>query len=231
MMGWKLFLAYYTLITSFVLFIWSIFQAPKPEGFFLTILIIPISLYFWILVSGVSKPRPSDSSPENQKPRGEAKLPLIILMTLFVSTFSIFVYSEIMNRSLNSQSSAIQTSKQISSLKLELEKQNKAFHEATLGELGKIKNQLINLKTAQKVTEDTEILGDVTTLVGTVTIKDAKNQTISVYAEKSVSSKLVGKAEFGKNYTFLENDQDWYLILLDSKEGFVRSQFVKEVQY
>jgi len=231
MMGWKLFLAYYTLITSLALFIWSIFYAQKPEGFFLTILIIPIGIYFWILVAGAAKPRSSDSSAENQKPRGGAKFPLIVLMTLFVSSFSIFVYSEIESRSLNQQSSAIQTSKQISSLRLELEKQNKVFHEETLGELGKIKNQLINLKDAQKVTEDTKILGDVTALVGTVTIKDQKNQTVNVYAEKSVSSKLVGLAEFGKNYTFLEKDQDWYLILLGAKEGFIRSLFVKEIQY
>jgi uncharacterized protein YgiM (DUF1202 family) len=80
------------------------------------------------------------------------------------------------------------------------------------------------------VTEDAGILGEVIALVGTITIKDPKNQTVNVYAEKSVSSKLIGKAEFGKNYTFLEKDQDWYLILLEEKEGFIRSQFVKETQ-
>ncbi|MDP2585493.1 MAG: hypothetical protein Q8P29_01280 [Candidatus Levybacteria bacterium] len=226
---WKIFLAYYTFIVSLVLFIWSIFYAQKPEGFFLTLLIIPINLYFLLLIAGVGKSQSSNSPSENQGTG--SKLPQVVLMTLFVSTFSIFVYSEISSRSINSQSPAsLSVSKQINSLALDLEKQNKESYEDLIKELGKIKNQLINLKAAQKVSEDAGILGETTVLVGTITISDPKNQTITVYAEKSVSSKIVGKAEFGKNYTFLEKDQDWYLILLGVEEGFIRSQFVKETQ-
>lgn len=234
MKRYQLFLAYYTLIATLALFIWSIFFAPKPQGFLLTLFVIPISLYFWLLVSGVSKPYPSDPSSENQNRGEKTKLPLIVLIILFISVFSVFAYSEISSRPLNSESESASAFKQISSLKLELEKQNKAFHEKheeMVGELRELKDELINIKWVQKVNEDATVMGDATSLVGTVTIKGQENQTVNVYAEKSASSKVLGKAEFGKTYTFIEKDQDWYLILLGNKEGFISSQFVKEVLY
>lgn len=227
MKGYRLFLAYYTFITSLALFIWSIFYAPKPQNFLLTALIVPTSLYFWLLIGGVSKP-PSSTSENQGK---NINFPLIVLMTLFVSSFSIFVYSTANNRSSNSELVPTSISKQIDSLKLELKNQNKVFHEETVVELSKLKNQLINLKSAQKVTENTEILGDITALAGTVTIKDKIYPTVNVYSEKSTSSAVLGKAEFGKTYTFIEKNQDWYLILIGTKEGFINSKFVKEVLY
>jgi len=230
MKRYQLFLAYYTLIATLALFIWSIFFIQKPQGFLLTLFIIPISLYFWILVTGVSKLRPSDPSTENQNQGKRTKFPLIVLMTLFISSFSIFAYSEINSRSLNQESASAPVVKQVSSLKLELENQNKTFHEELIRELGKVKDQLINLKGVQKVTPDTGILGDATS-VGTVTIKDKQYPIVNVYKEKNISSEVIGKAEFGKTYTFIEKDQTWYLILLGEKQGYIQSEFVKEVKY
>lgn len=228
MKRYQLFLAYYTLIATLALFIASIFFAPKPQGFLLTLFVIPISIYFWFLVSGASKHHPSDPSSQNQN-RGGTKFPLIVLIILFISTFSIFAYSEITNRPQNLESESATYSQQISSLKLDLEKQNKEFSEIIARELGRINSELINIKGVQKVNVDSTVMGDTTSQVGTVTISDKKYPTVDVYLEKSISSKVVAKAEFGKTYTFIEKDQDWYLILLGAKEGFIRSQFVKEV--
>lgn len=229
MKRYQLFLAYYTLIVTIVLFVWSIFYAPKPQGFFLSLLIVPIGIYFWLLVGGAPKPQSSNSSFENHE--RNIKFPLIVLMTLFISSFSIFLYSIISNPSRNSEPAFAPLSKQVDSLRLELENQNKTFREEIGKEFGGIKNQLINMKIAQDVTGDAGTLGDTTALAGTVTINDKKYPTINVYTEKSTSSATIGKAEFGKTYTFIEKDQDWYLILLGAKEGFISSQFVKEVQY
>lgn len=248
MKRYQLFLAFYTLITSTSLFIWSLIFAPKPQGFFLTLLIIPTSLYFWLIVLGVYKPQLADSHSENQNGKESSKLPLIILMTLFISSFSLFVYSIISSRSLSSESVFLPVvSKEISSLRQEIEKlnqndklnQNTELSEKMAKELNAVKSELADLKSGQKGIEDTSILGEEASQGGTLTIKDKKNSTVNVYEEKSLSSKIIGKAEFGKTYIFIEKNQDWYLILLtdvqknqnSEKQGFISSQFVKEVEY
>lgn len=152
-------------------------------------------------------------------------------MTLFISSASILAYSTVNNRSLSSNLTSLPTFKQFDSFKLELEAQNKAFREDILKEFEGLKNQLINMKTTQKITEDTEALGDTAPAVGTITIIDKRYPTVNVYAKQSSTSTVIGKAEFGQKYTFIEKNQDWYLILLETKEGFINNQFVKEIQY
>ena len=233
MKRYQLLLAYYTLIITVVLFFWSIFFTPKPLSFLLTLLVAPTGIYFWLLVTGTSKPQPSEAPIENQKHKGQPKFPFVVLMTLFISSFSIFIYSEITNRSsLNSQL-AVTTSvaKQIGSLKLELGDQNKAFRDDMVKELKTVKNELANIKSKQKVTKEATVMGDTTLQVGTITIADKKYPTANVYQEKILSSSIVGKIEFGKTYTFIEKTPDWYLVLIGEKEGYVSNQFVKEVQY
>ena len=233
MKRYQLFLAYYTLIATVVLFTWSIFFMPKPLSFLLTLLVAPTGIYFWLLITGTSKPLPSDQSSENQRQKENPMLPFVILMTLFISSFSIFVYSEIINRSSLNLQSAVTTSvaKQISSLKLEIKDQNKAFLENMVKEFKTVKDELTNMKGTQKVSEEATVMGDTTLQVGTITIADKKYPTVNIYQEKILSSSIVGKIEFGKTYTFIEKTTDWYLILIGEKEGYVDSQFVKEVQY
>lgn len=225
MKGYRLFLAYYTFIVSLVLFIWSIFYAPKPQGFLLTALIAPVSIYFWLLILGISKaPSPSENQSQG------TKFFLIFLMSLLISSVSIFIYSGFGNRSSNRDSATAPLLNEISSLKLQLENKNNSFNQKLIQELAAVKSQLENIKGTQKAIDD-PMIEDVATLTGTVTIKDKVNQTINVYSEKSTSSATIGKAEFGKNYTFIEKTENWYLILLGAREGFISSQFVKEVQY
>jgi len=72
-------------------------------------------------------------------------------------------------------------------------------------------------------------MGDSTVKVGSITIVD-KNTNCRCLFGKKLILKVVGIIEFGKTYTFIQKDADWYLLLLDGKEGFVNSQFVKEVE-
>jgi hypothetical protein len=225
MKQYRLFLAYYTFIATLASFIWSLFFAPRPQSFLLTLFLLPACIYFWLLLTKPASNLPSENQGKN------VKIPLIILMTLFISSFSIYAYSEVNNRSFNSEFTSLSTSKQLDLLKLELENQNKIFRAELIKEFGGLKNQLVNLKTSQKVVENTGSSEDTTSAVGTITITDKKYPTINVYTEKSSSSAVIGKAEFGKTYTFIEKNKDWYLILLGAKEGFISNQFVKEIQY
>lgn len=231
MKRYQLFLAYYTILASLGLFIWSIFFAQNPQGFLLTLLVIPIGIYFGLLVAGVAKSKPTDTSSENNTHKKYPSIFLIVLTTLFISSFSIFVYSAISNRSLDAQSaSLLKISKHINGLQKTFESQNETLYKELTKDIQDVKTRLIDIKTSQKNSEEKSVLDAATALqVGTVTIKDQKNQTVTVYQEKNSSSKTVGKAEFGTIYTFIEKDKDWYLILLGEKEGFISSQFVKEI--
>lgn len=224
MKGYRLFLAYYTFIISLALFIWSTFYGPKPQSYLITALVSPVSIYFLLLITGISK------TPPLSENKG-TKAPLIILLIFLISSISIFAYASISSRLAYSKLTSISSSNQISTLKLDLESQSKKTYEDLTRKLEEIKSQLINIKGTQNVSTDMGTFNDVATLAGTVTIIDKKYPTINVYAEKSASSAAVGKAEFGKNYTFIQKDQNWYLILLETKEGFINSQFVKEIQY
>ncbi len=244
MKRYQLFLAYYTLITSTSLFIWSLIFASKPQGFFLTLLIIPISLYFWLIVLGIFKPQPAKSLFINQIGEEGSKWPLIILMTLFISSFSLLVYSIISSRSPGSESVLLPAvSKEISSLRQEIEKlspdKESSANAKLAEELKAVKSKLTDLQSGQKRIEEASFSAEEASPGGTLTIKDKKNSTVNVYERKSLTSKIIGKAEFGKTYIFIEKYPDWYLVLLadvqknqnSGGQGFISSQFVKEVEY
>lgn len=240
-------MAYYTLITSVILFFWSIFMAPKPQGFILTLLILPIALFFLLPIIKISQDEEVDHPSENKNRRQTPKLTLAILATLFISSFSLFVYTSVNAYILSPEAvSPTMVFDKINSVDKKIDDLNKttqSYYQMS-DELETIRKEIAKAQ-LEKKTSNSQVLGDLTTQVGTVTITNKSNQTISVYEKKDISSKIIGKAEFGKNYTFLEKDKDWYLIILaDSsngqsaettsiggQEGYVNSQFMKEVSY
>jgi hypothetical protein len=231
MKGWRIFLAYYTLVVSLALFIWSLFFAQKPQGFLLTLLVVPIGFYFWLLVAGFG--RHSLDSSESQSEQKYARYPFLVLATVFISSFSIFFYSLINSRVSSSESASLsRISQQIDSLKKELADQNKELEAKIIEKTQDLQSSIAKIESAQKTAGDKNVLDATTALeVGTVTIKDEKNKKINVYKDKSLSSEIIGKAEFGKMYTFIEKDQNWYLILFNDKQGYIQSELVKEVKY
>ena len=223
MRGFQIFLAYYTLIVSVSIFIWSLIFVPKPEGILLALLIFPVSLYFWLTLSGTFKPNSEDQ-------RKSAKLPIFILATLFISALGIFTYSTTTGRL---------ASERIASLEKDLDKasQNKESYENVAKELKDTKKALALAKLEKKDLEKPAVLAESNPQVGTITIKDTAYAIVEVYEKKSFTSNVIGKAEYGKDYTFIEKDQNWYLIILpDSqesgsvKDGYINSQFVREIK-
>lgn len=66
---------------------------------------------------------------------------------------------------------------------------------------------------------------------GYITINDTKWEDVSIYEDKSYSSKIISKAEFGKAYRYTKKEPNWYLISLiaEEKTGWVSSRFFKEI--
>lgn len=53
---------------------------------------------------------------------------------------------------------------------------------------------------------------------GYITINDAKWEDVSIYEDKSYSSKIISNAEFGKAYRYTKKEPNWYLISLIAEE-------------
>lgn len=68
-------------------------------------------------------------------------------------------------------------------------------------------------------------------LSGFVTINDKKWQTVDIYEDSSYSSKVIGKLEFDKIYSFVKKSDSWYQIKLPNSQnlGWVAGRFLKEI--
>ncbi len=244
MRKFQLVLAYYTLLVSGGLFFWSIFLGPKPFGFLIALLMIPIGVYFWIIVLGKSKIKAVEYPKEAKSEAQLARLSLVILFTILISTSSMFAFSFINTKLLAPITEAPSSvSSRLSLIEQQVEGLSDEKEEST----EKILDELEDLKkTSPTEDEDSteealssidksKLLGVSEAKMNGVTIKSKDYSNVNVYKEKNSTSEIVGQAEFGKTYTFLDKSGEWYLILFtnktDTMEGFINSQFVKEVEY
>src|SRR3989338_3692202 len=86
-------LAYYSAFMASALILWSLFISSKPVWFILALLILPISIYFWILASGKRPPLPHNQESSPIATSGERKmLGLLLTIALFIGTSSIILY-------------------------------------------------------------------------------------------------------------------------------------------
>ncbi|OGE32364.1 hypothetical protein A3C59_05210 [Candidatus Daviesbacteria bacterium RIFCSPHIGHO2_02_FULL_36_13] len=83
----------------------------------------------------------------------------------------------------------------------------------------------------KEATKAAETLGITKEIGGYITINDARWDDVSIYADKSYTSKIISKAEFGKAYRYTKKEPNWYLISLTAEEktGWVSSRFFKEI--
>ncbi len=236
MKKYQLFLSYYSTVIVTSLFIWSFFYATGSQGFLLTLLLIPICVYFWLLVTGFLKNRTEESLPDTK--RHNLKFALFAFISvLFISALSLFFYSQVDNH-FTARLKSLEASKEVNNLKKELEDANrtKASYENVMLELNQLKNELTKLREDQA----NGVLGTNSTKqgsssvassqVGFVTLKDSANKTANVYQEKNLSSKVIGRVQFGTDYIFTQKESSWYFIRVgDKKEGWVDGQLLKEV--
>ncbi len=244
MRKFQLILAYYTLLVSGGLFFWSIFLAPKPYGLLLAGLVAPIGIYFWTIILGRSKLKAVEYPKEAKSEEQLTKVSLAILFTLLISSTSMFTFSFINNK-LIAPTSDVPSSvaSRLSLIEQEVTDLSDEKNESTdkiLDELEELKNntKIEDEESADEIIskiDKEKLLGASDTQIKAITIKNRDNKKVNVYKEKNSSSEIVGQAIYGENYTFLDKEQDWYLILFtdktDTVEGFINSQFVKEVEY
>ncbi len=176
---------------------------------------------------------------ESRKQKIRAYLSLF-LFTLFISSLSILFYSLIDNnhQSTNPKTLA-ETSKETQGLKAEKAYCNKGSYEDVTLELNQIKNELAKIRAEQKNQGNTVLgisdspkQGSVSSTLpqGFITIRDGVSQTVPIYQEKSVTSKVVGKAQFGTSYLYTQKENDWYFISIGvNQEGWINGQFIKEM--
>lgn len=111
-------LAYYSFIIATGSFVWSLFVSHTVGGFMLAVLVFPISMYFWVLVTGKMPRDTSSHQVEHGTPRtyDSLTIPLGLLMSLVlaISSASIIAYIALVephtDNSIDKKISQIQTS-------------------------------------------------------------------------------------------------------------------------
>jgi len=232
------FLFYYSLIVSTILFVVSIFLTPTPQSFFLLVLFMPITFYFWLkVISSKEKSKQSEESTLNWS----LKMAGVVLLLGILGVFAFFLAGKTdpISQNLSAMTKIYLAS--IGELKTEVEQLASQSPESNqlLSEIEDIKDELEALRDEKTTSEatlgltsnDTYNLSDSGELIGNITIADSKWSTIDVFQDTVSSSRIIGQIEYGESYPFFESRGDWYQIELPGgQEGWVSASFVKEVR-
>jgi len=99
-------LAYYSVFLATLLIGWSLFFSSQPTGYVQAALLLPISVYFWVLISGKMPHNGNhshDYSSENAS--SEKLIGLLLAITLTIATSSILTYIAFSDTPTKSESS------------------------------------------------------------------------------------------------------------------------------
>ena len=230
------FLFYYSLVVSTILFIVSIFLAPTPQNFFLLVLFIPITFYFWIKVISIKE---RAKKTEESTLNWSLKMAGVVFLLGMLGIFAFFLAgrTDPISRNLSAMTKMYLTS--IDELKTEVEQltSQSSESEQLLSEVEDIKDEIETLRDKQAVSEatlgltsdDTYDYSDLGNSIGNITITDNKWSVIDVFQDTVSSSKIIGQIEYGEAYPFFESRGSWYRIELPGgQDGWVSASFVKE---
>ena len=220
-------LYYYTLAVTIGLFVWAIGFAARPTGLLAVLLAIPVCIYFLLAIT-----RKKAVAAEAAVSTGSSirvVVPLVVLATLFVSAFSIYLYTFVNPQAPTDNA---ELAKVIQDLQHALSQTDSGDNtEALAKEVREMKARLdkssaLGISTASGATPTPSVP---TEAIGFVTIADKNRPTVTAYKEKTLTSAVVGRVEQGKTYFFLKKEPGWYYIGLTSElEGWVSSQYMKE---
>ena len=146
----------------------------------------------------------------------------IITTLLLVTTFILVKSSMEQDKSANAK---------MDSFKQELRKVVEGYEsqKEITREMDSLKQKIAVKEEDQISPSKEEVLGSDSS--GFITINDKKWQTVEVYESSSYSSKVIGKIEFDKVYSYLKKISSWYQINLPNSQltGWVAGRFLKEV--
>lgn len=230
------FLFYYSLVVSTILFISSIFLAPTPQNFFLLVLFMPITFYFWLkVITNKEKAKKTEESTLNWSLKMAGVVFLLGLLGIFA--FFLAGKTDPISQNLSAMTKIYLTS--IGELRTDVEQlvSQSSESEQLLSEVGDIKDDIEALRDEQAASgttlgftsSDTYNYSDLGSSIGNITIVDSKWSTIDVFQDTLSSSKIIGQIEYGETYPFFESQGNWYRIELPSgQDGWVSASFVKE---
>lgn len=230
------FLFYYSLVVSTILFIVAIFLTPIPQNFFLLVLFMPTTLYFWLKVITIKdKSKKTEASTLDWS----LKIAGIVLLMGMLGVFAFFLASKTDPVSQNLSAMTKIYSASIDGLKTEIKQLSSQSAESAqlLSEVEDIKDELEALRsdkmtssvTLGLTTDDMDNYADLGNSIGNVTISDSKWSEVDVFQDTVSSSKIIGQIEYGETYPFYESRGSWYQIELPSgQNGWVSANFVKE---
>jgi hypothetical protein len=230
------FLFYYSLIASTILFVGSIFLAPTPQNFFLLVLFMPITFYFWLkIITSKEKVKKTEESTLNWS----LKMAGIVFLFGMLGVFAFFLAGKVdpISRNLSAMTKIYLTS--IGELKTDVEQlaSQSSESEQLLSEVEEIKDDIEALRNEQAASgatlgltsNDTFDYSDLGNSIGNITITDSRWSTIDVFQDTVSSSKIIGQIEYGETYPFFESQGNWYRIELPSgQNGWVTASFVNE---
>lgn len=216
----KIFLFYYSLVATTILLFVSIFLLPKPQNLANTVLLAPVVFLLWTHALN-----PDFFSA----PKWSPKLGAIILVFLFLGTFTYFLAFKFV-KYLPVGTSGSFSSATLEDIKQSLNESN--IHNKELQTY--LESEISTLKTKIDTLGNTDVSVLGTTpqnqalpegAVGKITVKDANLTEIAIYEQSSQESKVVGSAQYGIVYPYYEKATDWYKISL----GWVEARWFTEV--
>lgn len=230
MKGYYALLFYYSGALTTLLILELIFSFPPPQSIILLLLFLPVPLFFaFKLKTEAISMRLSSAS---------LTVVIIIVAGFLVHSTVKNLYSPVQNSLKLEQ----EISDELKKIKEELKASSDDMKEqdkAVLEELGALKEDILSFKKEFRGRDN--ILGFATTLpdlssenssispAGFIRIKDNAWQSVDVFEEKN-SSKVIGKAFYGKTYPyFLKEDNYYYVELSESTNGWIGSRFIEEL--
>ena len=231
------FLFYYSLVVSTILFISAIFLTPTPQNFFLLVLFMPITFYFWLkVITTKEKSKKTEESTLNWS----LKMAGVVILFGLLGVFAFFLAGKAdpISNNLSAMTKIYLTS--IGELRTDVEQLASQSPESMqlLDEVEDIKDDMEALRVKQAASEatlgftsnDTYDYSDLGSSIGNITIADDKWDVIDVFQDTVSSSKIIGQIEYGEVYPFFESRGSWYRIELSGgQDGWVSASFVKEV--
>ena len=217
----KVFLFYYSLVATTILILVSFFMLPKPQNLANTVLLAPVVFLLWTHALN-----PDFFSA----PKWSPKLGAIILVFLFLGTFSYFLAFKFV-KYLPIGTSGSNSSATLEDIKQSLNESNMYNNKLRTyleSEISTLKTKIDSLGN-----KDVNVLGTTPSqnqalpegVAGKITAKDANLTEIAIYEQSSQESKVVGSAQYGIVYPYYEKATDWYKI----SQGWVEARWFTEV--
>lgn len=215
--------------------------AQRPMGYLFVILILPISMYFWLRLrraktKAIAQTHNAEQAGVKDNVGFVLFASMIVIITLFISSVSIFSYITFWQLN-NEGNDKYVTREQFETLAKSNEKTIASLDvlNLKLGGLNKTIEEK-NVLGSQKLDSTDEFLQKISdttltvpTKIGTVTISSQNLTYVDVHSDYDASSVVVGTAKNGNEYDLLIKKGTWFYVKISTKvEGWIDGKYIIE---